>query len=82
MRNVVLICLIEILHLAIDAALSHGGVAHISVPSDLMLMKEVHHPIYAFTRPSDNILIPNEIHLDAAVKAINEAFENKVKIYY
>ena len=65
--------LMEMLHLAINAALTKRGVAHISVPSDVMLQKETSFPLPVPVTEHDAMITPSAASLDEAAKAINAA---------
>ncbi len=65
--------LMEMLHLAINAALSRRGVAHISIPSDVMLQKEVPFPLPVPVTDHDAAVVPGDAVLDAAAAAIDAA---------
>ncbi len=65
--------LMEMLHIAINAALSQRGVAHISVPSDVMLHPEVKFPLPHPVAAPDAALMPGDAPLQAAADAINAA---------
>ena len=63
--------LMEMLHLAINAALTQRGVAHISVPSDVMLKDAVDFPLPVPVTNHDAMIMPAASVLDKAAKAIN-----------
>ncbi|MDG2291962.1 MAG: thiamine pyrophosphate-binding protein, partial [Phycisphaerales bacterium] len=63
--------LMEMLHLAINAALTQRGVAHISVPSDVMLKDAVDFPLPVPVTNHDAMVVPSASTLDEAAKAIN-----------
>ena len=65
--------LMEMLHLAINAALTKRGVAHISVPSDVMLQKETSFPLPVPVTEHDAVITPSAASLEEAAKAINAA---------
>ena len=65
--------LMEMLHIAINAALTKRGVAHISVPSDVMLQNEVHYPLPHPVTDHDAAIVPGDGPLDEAAKAISAA---------
>lgn len=65
--------LMEMLHIAINAALTERGVAHISVPSDVMLKAAVHYPLPIPVTSHDANLVPGDTVLDEAARAINAA---------
>jgi thiamine pyrophosphate-dependent acetolactate synthase large subunit-like protein len=69
--------LIELLHIAINAALQ-GGVAHISVPSDIMKHDAIPYKSVSFVEKSR--ISPNMQAVEAAAEAINKA--NSVAILY
>ena len=63
----------EMLHLAINAALTKRGVAHISIPSDVMLQKETSFPLPVPVTEHDAVITPSAASLEEAAKAINAA---------
>ncbi|MCH2141688.1 MAG: thiamine pyrophosphate-binding protein [Phycisphaerales bacterium] len=65
--------LMEMLHIAINTALTRRGLVHISVPSDVMLGRPVKQSPPVFVRGSDSQLIPSAASLDAAAAAIATA---------
>ena len=65
--------LMEMLHLAINAALTKRGVAHISIPSDVMLQKETSFPLPVPVTEHDAVITPSAASLEEAAKAINAA---------
>ncbi len=65
--------LMEMLHIAINASLTKRGLAHISVPSDVMLQKAVHYPLPVPVTNHDASIVPGDATLDDAAKAINTA---------
>jgi thiamine pyrophosphate-dependent acetolactate synthase large subunit-like protein len=62
--------LMEILHIAINAALAQRGVAHISVPSDVMQQKAIHFPLPHPVTEHDAHIVPGDSTLDEAAAAI------------
>ncbi|MCH2136283.1 MAG: thiamine pyrophosphate-binding protein [Phycisphaerales bacterium] len=65
--------LMELLHIAINAALTKRGVAHISVPSNVMLQNAVHYPLPVPVTDHDSELVPSDEIIKGAVDAINAA---------
>ena len=72
--------LIELLHIAINAALTKRGVAHISVPSDVMLESAVHYPLPVPVTAHDSECVPSDNVLQEAAEAI--AVSKKPAILY
>lgn len=64
--------LVKILYMAINAALE-GGVAHISVPSDIMRHSTVSYKKVPFSYRAKSTLFPDRHSFDDAVEAINNA---------
>lgn len=71
--------LIETLHIAINAALQ-GGVAHISVPANVMKAAAVPSKTFSPVYKNKAALHPNETNLQQAADAINRA--DKIAILY
>ena len=65
--------LMEMLHIAINTAMTRRGLVHISVPSDVMLGEPVKQSPPVFVSASDSVLTPSPASLDAAVDAIKAA---------
>ncbi|MAB83101.1 MAG: hypothetical protein CMJ24_06660 [Phycisphaerae bacterium] len=65
--------LMEMLHIAINAAMTYRGVAHISIPSDVMLQKEVPFPLPIAVTDHDAVIVPGDSALDEAAKVIEAA---------
>jgi thiamine pyrophosphate-dependent acetolactate synthase large subunit-like protein len=65
--------LMEMLHIAINAALTERGVAHISIPSDVLLHGSVDYPLPVPVTSHDASLVPGDAVLDKVAKAINAA---------
>ena len=62
--------LMEMLHIAINAALTHRGVAHISVPSDVIQQNAVPFPLPHPVTDHDAQIVPGDSTLDEAAAAI------------
>jgi len=62
--------LMELLHIAINAALTKRGVAHISVPSDVMLQSAVHYPLPVPVTDHDSECVPSDAVVQRAADAI------------
>ncbi len=71
--------LIEILHIAINTAMQ-GGVAHISIPSDIMRSPGVEYKRVPFISAGRSSLTPDRTNLHKAAEALNKA--KKVVILY
>ena len=71
--------LIEILHVAINTALQ-GGVAHISIPSDIMKSRGVAYKKVPFVSYKDARLVPSDKSIRDAAAAINSA--EKIALLY
>jgi thiamine pyrophosphate-dependent acetolactate synthase large subunit-like protein len=65
--------LMEMMHIAINAALTKRGVAHISIPSDVLLHESIHYPMPVPVTSHDANLVPGDAVLDEAAQAINAA---------
>jgi len=64
---------VEMLHIAINTALTERGLAHISIPSDVMLQPEVSYPLPKPVSNRDASLVPSDAGLDEAAAAIAQA---------
>jgi pyruvate oxidase len=71
---------IEMLHIAINTALTKRGLVHISIPSDVMLQNAVPYPLPVPVTDHDAELVPGDCVLDQAAAAINAA--NRPAILY
>ena len=61
----------EMLHIAINTALTKRGLAHISIPSDVMLQRAVPYPLPVPVTDHDASLVPGDDVLNKAAEAIN-----------
>ena len=64
---------IEMLHIAINTALTRRGLAHISIPSDVMLKPEVAYPLPIPVSSQNASIVPKDSYLDAAAAAIADS---------
>ncbi|MCH2173702.1 thiamine pyrophosphate-binding protein [Myxococcota bacterium] len=64
---------IEMLHIAINTALTERGLVHISIPSDVMLESEVSYPLPRPVSDHDASVVPRASALDEAASAIAAA---------
>ena len=62
---------IEMLHIAINTALTKRGLVHISIPSDVMLQRAVPYPLPVPVTDHDASLVPGDDVLNKAAEAIN-----------
>ncbi|MGB0777527.1 MAG: thiamine pyrophosphate-binding protein [Flavobacteriaceae bacterium] len=65
--------LMNLLHIAVHMALEHRGVAHISIPSDVMKQAAIKYPELTARHESESRLIPFEGSLKEAIDRIDKS---------